>query len=112
MLWPKFDDPAVGDKLAFTGGIKDAVLDPELLAMRLADVLYRLYPEKLEERYKIKQQGEIEPYELLCMIGRKRGMLISGGEINEERCSATILDEFRGGKIGKITLDRLENGKR
>ncbi|MBQ4364849.1 MAG: ribosome biogenesis GTPase YlqF, partial [Clostridia bacterium] len=95
VLWPKFEDPAVGDKLAFTGGIKDTVLDPELLAMRLADVLYRLYPEKLEERYKITQQGEIEPYELLCMIGRKRGMLVGGGEVDTDRAANMLLGEFK-----------------
>lgn len=106
VLWPKFDDPAVGDKLAFTGGIKDAVLDPELLAMRLADILYRIYPEKLEERYKIKQQGELEPYELLCMIGRKRGMLIGGGEVDTDRAANMLLNEFKAGKLGKISFEK------
>lgn len=106
VLWPKFDDPAVGDKLAFTGGIKDAVLDPELLAMRLADILYRIYPEKLEERYKIKQQGELEPYELLCMIGRKRGMLVGGGEVDTDRAANMLLNEFKAGKLGKISFEK------
>ncbi|MBR5427185.1 MAG: ribosome biogenesis GTPase YlqF, partial [Clostridia bacterium] len=106
VLWPKFDDPAVGDKLAFTGGIKDSVLDPELLAMRLADVLYRLYPEKLEERYKITQQGEIEPYELLCMIGRKRGMLVGGGEVDTDRAANMLLNEFKAGKLGRISFEK------
>ena len=106
VLWPKFDDPAVGDKLAFTGGIKDAVLDPELLAMRLADILYRIYPEKLEERYKIKQQGELEPYELLCMIGRKRGMLIGGGEVDTDRAANMLLNEFKAGKLGKLSFEK------
>ena len=106
VLWPKFDDPAVGDKLAFTGGIKDAVLDPELLAMRLADILYRIYPEKLEERYKTKQQGELEPYELLCMIGRKRGMLIGGGEVDTDRAANMLLNEFKAGKLGKISFEK------
>ncbi len=106
VLWPKFDDPAVGDKLAFTGGIKDTVLDPELLAMRLADILYRIYPEKLEERYKIKQQGEIEPYDLLCLIGRKRGMLIGGGEVDTDRAANMLLGEFKAGKLGKISFEK------
>lgn len=106
VLWPKFDDPAVGDKLAFTGGIKDTVLDPELLAMRLADVLYRLYPEKLEERYKIKQQGEIEPYDLLCLIGRKRGMLAGGGEVDTDRAANMLLNEFKAGKLGRISFEK------
>ena len=105
VLWPKFDDPAVGDKLAFTGGIKDTVTDPELLAMRLADILYRLYPQKLEERYKITAQGEMEPFELLELIGRKRGMLAGGGEVDTLRAAQMLLNEFKGGKLGTISFE-------
>ncbi|MBR1811651.1 MAG: ribosome biogenesis GTPase YlqF [Clostridia bacterium] len=106
VLWPKFDDPAVGDKLAFTGGIKDTIADSELLAMRLADILYRIYPEKLETRYKIPYDGEKEPYELLELIGRKRGMLIGGGEVDTVRAAEMLLNEFKGGKLGKISFEK------
>lgn len=105
VLWPKFEDPAVGDKLAFIGSVKDDILDVESLAVRFLEVMKKDYPERLTERYKITGFEEKEPYEILEMIGRKRGMLISGGEINTERAATTILDEYRGGKLGKITLD-------
>lgn len=105
VLWPKFEDPAVGDKLAFIGSVKDDILDVESLAVRFLEVMKKDYPERLTERYKITGFEDKEPYEILEMIGRKRGMLISGGEINTERAATTILDEYRGGKLGKITLD-------
>lgn len=105
VLWPKFEDPAVGDKLAFIGSVKDDILDVESLAVRFLEVMKNDYPERLAERYKITGFEDKEPYEILEMIGRKRGMLISGGEINTERAATTILDEYRGGKLGKITLD-------
>lgn len=109
VLWPKFEDPRVGDKLAFIGSVKDEVLDPELLACRLLDVMARDYPDRLKERYKLPDFSDLEPYELLELIGRKRGMLISGGEINTERASITLLDEYRGGKLGKITMELPED---
>ncbi|MBP3329234.1 MAG: ribosome biogenesis GTPase YlqF [Clostridia bacterium] len=105
VLWPKFEDPAVGDKLAFIGSVKDDILDVESLAVRFLEVMKNDYPERLTERYKITGFEDKEPYEILEMIGRKRGMLISGGEINTERAATTILDEYRAGKLGKITLD-------
>lgn len=109
VLWPKFEDPRVGDKLAFIGSVKDEVLDPELLACRLLDVMARDYPDRLKERYKLPDFSDLESYELLELIGRKRGMLISGGEINTERAAITLLDEYRGGKLGKITMELPED---
>lgn len=107
VLWPKFEDPSVGDKLAFIGSVKDDILDCESLAVRFLEVMKRDYPERLTQRYKITDFADKEPYELLEMIGRKRGMLISGGEINTERAAITLLDEYRAGKLGKITLDAI-----
>ena len=107
VLWPKFEDPAVGERLAFTGAVKDDVLDLELLAMRLLWLLQADYPELLAQRYNFKP-GETEgldAYGLLCLVGKKRGMLISGGEVNTERAAITVLDEFRSGKIGRMTLE-------
>ena len=107
VLWPKFDDKTVGEHLAFTGAIKDDILDTELLAMRLADLLNREWHSLLCERYKLtdEETADIEPYDLLSLIGVKRGMKVSGGEVNTERADAMLLDEFRGGKIGRITLE-------
>ena len=107
VLWPKFDDKTVGEHLAFTGAIKDDILDTELLAMRLADLLNREYHSLLCERYRLtdEETAGIEPYDLLSLIGAKRGMKISGGEVDTERAAAMLLDEFRGGKIGRITLE-------
>ena len=109
VLWPKFDDPVVGDKLAFIGSVKDAVLDIETMAIRLIDTLRAGYPERLSERYKISDFEELESWEILELIGRKRGMLISGGEINTERASVMLLDEYRGGKLGRISMEFPEN---
>lgn len=105
VLWPKFDDPVVGDRLAFIGSVKDAVLDIETMAVRLLDVLRDGYPDRLSERYKIDNFDELQSWEILELIGRKRGMLISGGEVNTERASVMLLDEYRGGKLGKITME-------
>ena len=108
VLWPKFEDKTVGEHLAFTGAVKDDILDIETLAARLADVLNHEAHKQLCERYKLTDEEtfEIEPFDLLELIGAKRGMKISGGEIDTERAAAMILDEFRGGKIGRITLER------
>lgn len=108
VLWPKFEDPAVGEKLAFTGAVKDDVIDIELLAMRLLGYLRREYPHTIEERYKLAGTGyqELDEFELLELVGRKRGMLVSGGEVNTERAAITVMDEYRSGKLGKITFDR------
>lgn len=105
VLWPKFDDPVVGDRLAFIGSVKDAVLDVETMAARLIDVLREGYPERLAERYKLDDITDMQSWEILEAIGRKRGMLISGGEVDTERASVMLLDEYRGGKLGKITME-------
>ena len=105
VLWPKFDDRSVGDKLAFIGSVKDEVIDIESLAMRLINVLKNGYEDRLSERFKITDFADKEDYEILEIIGRKRGMLISGGEIDYERASVMILDEYRGGKLGRLSLD-------
>ena len=111
VLWPKFEDPTVGENLAITGAIKDDILDIESVAMTLCGRLRDYYPKLLCERYKLSAipDGETaDNYDLLCMIGRKRGFLISGGEVNTERTANMLLDEFRGAKIGRISLDRTE----
>ena len=106
VLWPKFEDPAVGERLAITGAVKDQILDLELLAMRLLSWLRDDYPELLS-RYKISpEEAEgLEPFDLLELVGRKRGMLISGGEVNTERAAVTVLDEYRAGKLGRLSLE-------
>ncbi|MBR4023043.1 MAG: ribosome biogenesis GTPase YlqF [Ruminococcus sp.] len=106
VLWPKFDDQTIACKLAFTGAIKDDILDIESLAMTLLANLAENYPEVLVSRYKIEISAEDTGYELLDKIGRKRGMLISGGEVNYERAAITVLDEYRSGKLGRITLEK------
>ena len=108
ILWPKFDDRKVGENLAITGAIKDAVVDIEEVAVTLCGRLRQLYPALLGERYKLgdmAQYEELQNFELFELIGRKRGFLISGGEINTERTANMLLDEFRAAKIGRITLD-------
>lgn len=108
VLWPKFEDPEVGYRLAFTGGIKDAILDIETLSMKLLDILSKDYPERLTERYKITDFQNMASFELLEYIGRKRGMLISGGEIDTERAAIMLFDELRAGKLGRITFEKPE----
>lgn len=105
VLWPKFEDEEIALNLAFTGAIKDEVMDTEELAYRLVQRLQEYYPENLKERYKIEEIFE-DPLETLNAIAIKRGCLIRGGEIDYNRISVILLDEFRGGKIGKITLER------
>lgn len=110
VLWPKFDDKIVGERLAFTGAVKDQILDTELLAVRLLDFLRSLKPADFIARFKLDDidLDKIDSYELLNVIGKKRGMLISGGEINTERAAIMLLDEFRSGKLGRITLEMPE----
>lgn len=110
VLWPKFDDKIVGERLAFTGAVKDQILDTELLAVRLLDFLRSLKPADFIVRFKLDDVDldAVDPYELLNIIGKKRGMLISGGEINTERAAIMLLDEFRSGKLGRITLEMPE----
>ncbi len=107
VLWPKFEDQMVGERLAFIGSVKDQILDTELLAVRLLDLLKKIKPKEFLERFKLDNEVEnIDSYELLQLIGRRRGMLISGGEVNTERASAMLLDEFRAAKLGRVTLER------
>ena len=110
VLWPKFDEKQVGENLAITGAIKDAVVDVEELACILCSRLRTLYPAELAARYKLgdlSQYDGLDDWDLLQVIGRKRGFLVSGGEVNTERTSIILLDEFRAGTIGRITLDRI-----
>lgn len=108
VLWPKFDDKQVGERLAYTGAIKDDVYDLEWVAMRFLALLRERYPQLLEERFKVtaEESADLEPYDLLELVGRKRGMMMSGGVVNTERAAITVLDEFRSGKIGRISLER------
>ena len=110
VLWPKFDDKIVGERLAFTGAVKDQILDTELLAVRLLDFLRSLKPADFIARFKLEDidLDAIDSYELLNVLGKKRGMLISGGEIDTERAAIMLLDEFRSGKLGRITLEMPE----
>lgn len=108
VLWPKFDDPRVGDKLAFIGSVKDTVVDSETLALRLLEILQSAYPQRLQERYKITDFSEDASWELMEKIGKKRGMVIKGGEIDYTRVSAMLLEEYRNGKLGKITMDQVD----
>lgn len=105
VLWPKFDDPEMGDKLAFIGSVKDEVTDKETIACRLLESLAKTNPSAIEERYKISGVEGLQGWEILEMIGRKRGLLIKGGEIDYERAAVIVADEFRGGKLGRITLE-------
>lgn len=104
ILWPKFEDAQVGVLLAYTGAIRDDVLDREELAMRLMGLLAAQYPASLA-RYKLTPQSEDDGWTLLQAAARKRGFLISGGEVDTERMSCILLDEFRGGKLGRFTLE-------
>lgn len=108
VLWPKFEDQTVGEHLAFTGAVKDRILDTELLAMRLLEILSASYPELLEARYG-KLDFECDSYDLLCQIGKKRGMVIRGGETDTERAANMLLEEYRNCKIGLITLERISD---
>lgn len=105
VLWPKFDDAAVGEHLAFTGAVKDAVVDTEGLAARLMELLNERYRALLCGRYKLQDTEGLAGWELLEAAARKRGFLVSGGEVDTLRMSGILLDEFRGGKLGRITLE-------
>ena len=109
VLWPKFESQTVGENLAFTGAIKDDILDREALGGNLMLRLCEMYPDRIEQRYKFKPEKGLNGYELLEQAGRKRGFLASGGEVDLERMSKTLLDEFRGGKLGRITLESPED---
>ena len=109
ILWPKFEDPKVGIRLGYTGAIRDDVMDIEDLAAHLAAYLAAQYPEALETRYKVDVENGATGYELLEKVGRKRGFLISGGEVDTERMARVLLDEYRGGKLGRFTLEMPED---
>ena len=107
VLWPKFEDQTVGENLAMTGAIRDQILDTDEIAMILCSRLMRVAPDMFMARYKLtpEETEGLDSYDLFELVGRKRGLLISGGEINHKRCADMLLDEFRGGKIGRITLE-------
>ena len=105
MLWPKFEDERTGLMLSFCGSVKDEILDVEYVASGLLSILGKYYKSRLEQRYKLGDFNDCDGYDLLCLIGKKRGMLISGGEIDTLRAATMVLDEYRGGKLGKITLE-------
>ena len=110
ILWPKFEDKEVGRRIAFTGGIKDEIMDIEELAFFLVGYLRKNYPQMLAERFKITEDtSDIGDFELVGLIGKKRGCIVSGGNVDTLRASNLILDEFRAAKIGKITLELPEN---
>ncbi len=111
MLWPKFDDPEVGKRLAFTGAVKDDVLDIEELACCLMDYLAAHYADTLAERYKIELSEGDSGYDLLEKAGRRRGFLMRGAQVDTERMARILLDEFRGGKLGRFTLETVEDAE-
>ncbi len=110
VLWPKFEDERVGENLAMTGAIKDTILDTEEIAMILCGRLMEVAPEKFKARYKLTDEevDGLDCYDLFMLVGKKRGFLMSGGEINAKRTADVLLDEFRGGTIGRITLEKPE----
>lgn len=110
VLWKKFDSYKTASNLAFIGSIKDDILDIEEIAMGLLEEMQAIDPQKLVERYRLTQEDlELEPYDLLEAIGKKRGMLMSGGAVNTERAAIMLVDEFRASKIGRISLERPED---
>ena len=109
ILWPKFDDPQVGMMLAYTGAVKENVLDTEELAAFLMELLWRRYPETVKQRYKVDMPEDTPGYMLLEEAGRKRGFLLARGEINTERMAKVMIDEYRSGKLGRITFEEAED---
>jgi len=113
VLWPKFEDPRVGEHLAFTGAVKDDIMDLEALAARLLERLWSGYPQLLAARYKLGgEAGGLDGYGLLEQLCKKRGMLLPGGGLNCERAAIMLLDEFRAGVIGRISLETPEDLQR
>jgi len=112
VLWPKFESEKVGLNLAFIGSIKDDILDTAENAVKLCGVLREKYPEELASRFKLDildvKSEEYNDYAIFSKIGKNRGYIVSGGEIDDERCAKTILTEFRGAKIGRISLEKPE----
>lgn len=107
ILWPKFEDPEVGLNLAFCGSIKDEILDVASLALELISLLQREYPELLAQRYKLEELPQT-PLETMEAAAQKRGCILPGKKIDYERIARVVLDEFRAGKIGKITLEKVK----
>ena len=108
ILWPKFEDPNVGMKLAYTGAVKEDIMDMEELACHLMEVLWKYYPDTVRTRYKVEMPVETPGYMLLEEAGRKRGYLLTRGEINTERMARVLLDEYRSGKLGLFTFEEPE----
>lgn len=111
ILWPKFEDPNVGMMLAYTGAVKENVIDTEELACRLAELLWKYYPQTLRDRYGLEITENVPGYQLMEEMGRKRGYLLARGEINTERMAKVLLDEYRLGKLGHFTLEMPEDVK-
>ena len=108
ILWPRFEDPEVGIRLAYTGAVKDDILDTETLAFHLMQMLWERYPDAVRARYKIDLPADADGVQLLEAAGRKRGFLISGGEIDLERMAKVLLEEYRSCKLGRFTLEAPE----
>ena len=108
ILWPKFEDPEVGMMLAYTGAVKENIIDIEELACHLMQLLWKFYPQVLRDRYGIDAPEDIQGYQLLEAAGKKRGYLLARGEINTERMAKVLLDEYRSGKLGHFTLEMPE----
>jgi len=104
ILWPKFEDPVTGMMLAFTGAIRDEIIDTEELAAKLMELLAERYPKAIEARYKVRPEGS--GYDILTAAAIKRGCIVSGGEPDITRISAIVLDEYRSGKLGRFTLEK------
>ena len=108
ILWPKFEDPEVGMMLAYTGAVKENVMDTEALACRLMEHLWHRYPQAIRSRYGIEDPEDTSGYALLEAAGRKRGFLLARGEIHTERMAKVLLDEYRSGKLGRFTMEEPE----
>ena len=111
ILWPKFEDPNVGMMLAYTGAVKDGIMDLDELACRLMELLWQRYPNVIRERYGIDCEPDVPGWQLIEASGKKRGYLLARGEINTERMAKVLIDEFRGGKLGRFTLELPEDIK-
>ena len=105
ILWPKFEDPEVGMMLAYTGAVKEGVIDIEELACFLIKLLWKRYPDSIRERYGVELEEDMMGYDMLQVIGKKRGYLLARGEINTERTAKVLIDEYRAGKLGTFTLE-------
>ena len=105
ILWPKFEDETIGLHLAFTGAVRDAIMDVETLACHLIQLLAQRKPESLAARFKLVPEEGMDGWALLEAGARKRGFLISGGEVDTERMAKILLDEYRAGKLGRFTLE-------